>query len=126
MSWQTYVDANLIGTNKITGAAIYGHDGGKWASSAGFELKPEEFKHLISGFKPNSELFGTGFYLAGVKYFTIKADERSVYGKKESSGCVCVKTGKALIIALYDENSTPGEVAKIAENLADYLISVSF
>lgn len=39
MSWQTYVDSNLVGTGKLNQAAIHGHNGGLWATSAGFSVK---------------------------------------------------------------------------------------
>lgn len=42
MSWQSYVDEQLIGTGFVINAAILGHDGGVWATSAGFALKPGE------------------------------------------------------------------------------------
>lgn len=38
MSWQAYVDNNLIGTGNVSQAAIYGHAGGVWATSAGFQV----------------------------------------------------------------------------------------
>lgn len=39
MSWQSYVDEQLVGTGNITQAAIVGLDGNAWAQSAGFGLK---------------------------------------------------------------------------------------
>ena len=36
MSWQAYVDQQLLGTGTVTKAAIYGLDGGCWATSPGF------------------------------------------------------------------------------------------
>ena len=39
MSWQAYVDTNLVGTGKIVNAAIIGHDGNTWATSKGFAVK---------------------------------------------------------------------------------------
>lgn len=39
MSWQAYVDTNLVGTKKILKAAIYGHDGSLWATSQGFNVR---------------------------------------------------------------------------------------
>ncbi len=39
MSWQAYVDSNLVGTKKITKAAIHGHDGSLWATSKGFSVR---------------------------------------------------------------------------------------
>ena len=38
MSWQTYVDTNLVGTGKVQKAAIFGLDGSQWATSAGFTV----------------------------------------------------------------------------------------
>ena len=38
MSWQAYVDTNLIGTGKVQRAAIFGHDGSCWATSEGFSV----------------------------------------------------------------------------------------
>lgn len=38
MSWQGYVDNNLVGTGKITQAAIIGLKGGVWATSADFNV----------------------------------------------------------------------------------------
>jgi profilin len=38
MSWQTYVDSNLVGTKKIAQAVIVGHDGNQWAASKGFAV----------------------------------------------------------------------------------------
>lgn len=38
MSWQSYVDTNLVGTGNVTSAAIVGLKGGVWAASAGFTV----------------------------------------------------------------------------------------
>lgn len=38
MSWQSYVDTNLLGTGNVSQAAIYGLNGGEWAKSAGFQV----------------------------------------------------------------------------------------
>jgi len=38
MSWQSYVDDQLIATKVIKQAVIAGHDGNIWASSAGFAV----------------------------------------------------------------------------------------
>ena len=39
MSWQAYVDSNLLGTGHVSQAAIYGLNGGEWAKSAGFQVR---------------------------------------------------------------------------------------
>ena len=38
MSWQSYVDDQLISTKMIKNAVIAGHDGNIWAASAGFPV----------------------------------------------------------------------------------------
>lgn len=38
MSWQQYVDSNLVGTGHVSKAAIYGLNGGQWAVSPGFSV----------------------------------------------------------------------------------------
>lgn len=38
MSWQSYVDTNLVGTGNVTSAAIVGLKGGVWAASTGFTV----------------------------------------------------------------------------------------
>jgi hypothetical protein len=39
MSWQAYVDNNLIGTKKVAQGAIHGLDGNRWATSPGFNVR---------------------------------------------------------------------------------------
>ncbi|KAJ3216729.1 profilin, required for normal timing of actin polymerization in response to thermal stress [Dinochytrium kinnereticum] len=126
MSWQAYVDSNLVGTGKITQAAIHGHDGSLWATSAGFTISQTEAKKLAEAFKDASGIRAGGLHIANVKYFTLRADDRSIYGKKEATGVVCVKSKQAILIGVYGEKSQPGEATKIVEALADYLISVGY
>ena len=38
MSWQQYVDSNLVGTGMVTAAGIYDLQGNPWAYSAGFAV----------------------------------------------------------------------------------------
>jgi len=38
MSWQDYVDKQLLASRCVTRAAIAGHDGNVWAKSDGFEV----------------------------------------------------------------------------------------
>ncbi|CAG8468655.1 9925_t:CDS:2 [Paraglomus brasilianum] len=127
MSWQGYVDNNLLGTGKISDAAIYGHDGSAWATSPGFSVKPVEFRALFDGFKDdNSPLFGSGIRVNAVKYFTLKADARSCYGKLGDDGIIAVKTNQAILIGTYKDPIKPGPATLVVENLADYLIGVGY
>jgi profilin len=38
MSWQAYIDNQLLATGKIAQAAIYGLNGSLWATSPGFSV----------------------------------------------------------------------------------------
>lgn len=38
MSWQDYVDNQLLASQCVSRAAIAGHDGGVWAKSEGFDV----------------------------------------------------------------------------------------
>eukprot|EP01117_Protostelium_nocturnum_P020532 TRINITY_DN9283_c1_g1_i1.p2 TRINITY_DN9283_c1_g1~~TRINITY_DN9283_c1_g1_i1.p2 ORF type:complete len:127 (-),score=45.87 TRINITY_DN9283_c1_g1_i1:137-517(-) len=126
MSWQTYVDTNLVGSGAVSQAAIFGHDGSKWAASAGFNVTAQEAKNLAAGYKDASSLRANGIHLSGVKYLTLRADDRSIYGKKGAAGVITVKTGKAVLIGVYNENTQPGQAASVVEKLADYLIEQGF
>ena len=46
---------------------------------------PEEIQSVVASFAeedPNKKIWGTGFKIEGEKYVTIKAEDKSVYGKK--------------------------------------------
>jgi len=122
MSWQEYVDSNLVGTGNVKKALIMGHDGSAWAATAGFSISATEAKKIINAFKDSSEVLASGIHIQGDKYMAIKSDDRSVYGKKGASGCINVKTNQAVLVALYDETIQPGQAANTVERLADYLI----
>ncbi|KAI8807174.1 profilin [Cladochytrium replicatum] len=126
MSWQAYVDTNLVGTGKIAQAAIHGHSGQVWATSVGFSVNSSEVQTLVAAFTDPSPLRASGLHLGGVKYIALKCDERSIYAKKGADGAVCVKTNQAVLIGIYKEPVQPGEATKVVEALADYLISVSY
>ncbi|KAH8828111.1 profilin [Flagelloscypha sp. PMI_526] len=126
MSWQTYVDSNLLGTGKIAKAAILGLQGGVWAASTGYTLAPEEQNAAINAFKSPDEALANGIRAAGQKFFTLQATDRSVYGKKAADGIVLVKTKQAVLVAEYTAPIQAGEATPIVEGLADYLIGVGY
>jgi len=120
MSWQAYVDDQLVGAG-LTGGVLLGHDGSVWASK-NFNIQGTEGAGLANLFKNPANVFATGIFLGGNKYMGIKGDERSIYGKKGATGVATAKTGQAIIIGYYDEKVQPGNAAVIVEKLADYLI----
>ena len=81
MSWQGYVDNNLVGTGKVSMAAIIGLKGGVWASSPGLNVSTEEQTAIIKGLDDPSPLQANGIFVSGKKYLTLQANPRSIYGK---------------------------------------------
>jgi len=77
---------------------------------------------VVAAFKDPASVFASGITIDGVKYLGIKADARSLYGKKGTAGVVVVKTGQAILIGVYNETAQPGNATNTVEKLADYLI----
>ncbi|RDB16497.1 Profilin [Hypsizygus marmoreus] len=126
MSWQSYVDTNLVGSGKVSKAAIIGLQGGVWAASPGYTISTEEQNALIKGYGNPAGLFASGFRLGGEKFFTVQVNDRSIYGKKQADGVAIVKTKQAILVAEYAAPIQAGESTPTVENLADYLISVGY
>lgn len=113
----------MVGTGFITKGAIFGLNGAQWCTSPGyipfcdpsllltsrFQLSGPEATALIAGFNDAGPLRANGLWLQGAKYLVLRADERSIYGKKGAGGVVAVKTGQAVLIGIYDENIQPGQ-----------------
>ncbi|RUP47080.1 P-loop containing nucleoside triphosphate hydrolase protein [Jimgerdemannia flammicorona] len=82
MSWQAYVDTNLIGSSFVQSAAIYGLQGGVWAASPDFKLLDDEHKAVVGAFSDPAGIRENGLHINGVRHFALQATERSIYGKK--------------------------------------------
>merc|ERR1712002_1005643 len=65
MSWQSYVDDQLISTNMIENAVIAGHDGNIWASSAGFNVTAAELKVILDRYSSTDQLAMNGVTVEG-------------------------------------------------------------
>merc|ERR1712137_337277 len=53
MSWQTYVDTQMM-EKKLKQAAIAGLDGSIWAKSAEFNITPEDVKKVLTNYNDTS------------------------------------------------------------------------
>jgi len=122
MSWQAYVDQQLVGTGCVTSGAIIGLDGSIWAKSPSLNFGNGETQTLAKLHANPADAQAKGIFIASSKYMTLRADNRSIYGKKGAGGVVVVKTNQAVLIGLYNENIQPGQCANAVEKLADYLI----
>lgn len=117
MSWQAYVDQNLVGTGHVTKGAIFGLQGGKWACSPGFKISDAEAAAVVKGFSQPS-----GSYLIeGQKYMQLQATDTTINGKLGKGGFVAEKTGMAVVIGVYQEPIQPGSAAVTVGKLADFL-----
>ncbi|WPK25144.1 hypothetical protein PUMCH_002447 [Australozyma saopauloensis] len=126
MSWNAYTDS-LTGTGKIDKAAIYSVAGDSlWAESGAFQIAPQEITAIAGGYNDPSQLQAHGLHVEGQKYFLLRADERSIYGKQEDTGIVAVKTKQAILIAHYPSGVQAPEATTVVEKLADYLISLGY
>merc|ERR1712209_139089 len=115
MSWQSYVDEQLIASGMVTAAAIAGHDGNIWAKSNGFNASPDEVKRLLSNWGPNLAMGGVT--VNAFKYMFLSSNEKVVRGKKGSSGVHICKTSQAVIIACYSEPIVAEQCAVTTEKL---------
>lgn len=126
MSWNAYTDS-LKSTGKIDKAAIYSVAGDSlWAESGGFQIAPQEIQSIVGAYSDPSELQASGLRIEGQKYFLLKVDERSVYGKLDDTGIVAVKTKQAIVVAHYPSGVQAVEATAVVEKLADYLIGVGY
>ena len=76
-------ERSLVGTGDVDKAAIFNTEGNSvWASSPNFHISPTEMAEVVACYKDNAKAFSSGFHVGGTKYLTIKADERSLYGKQ--------------------------------------------
>lgn len=126
MSWQGYVDQQLMGSKVITKAIIAGHDGTIWAKTDNINPSREELKLLSDSFPDQSNLTMSGVTVGSEKFFYLSGNERVVRCKKGKAGLHAMKTLKAVLVAIFEEPVQHPQVAGVVESLGDYLISVSF
>jgi len=126
MSWQDYVDKQLLASGCVTKAVIAGLDGNIWAKSQEFEPSKEELSKLLLGFEKEELLTSGGVRLAGSRYIYLSGTDKIIRAKLGKVGVHCVKTQKAVVVALYEDPIQPQQAASVVEKLGDYLISHSY
>ncbi|KAF9376076.1 hypothetical protein CPC16_000379 [Podila verticillata] len=123
MSWQSYVDSNLVGTGKVSKAAIVGlTDSSTWATSAGFTVAKTEADALVKAFTNSGDAFASGLYIEGKKFVVLNADDKVIRARQGATGIICAKTIQCVLIGYYNETIQAGDCSVIVENLAQYLI----
>jgi profilin len=126
MSWQDYVDNQLIASQCVSKACIAGLDGGVWAKSDGFEVSKDELAKLVQGFDKQDIMTSNGVTLAGQRYIYLSGTDRVIRAKFGKIGVHCMKTIQAVIVSIYEEPVQPQQAASIVEKLGDYLITCGY
>lgn len=124
MSWQDYVDNQLLASQCVSKAAIAGHDGGVWAKSEGFEVSKEEVAKIVQGFDKTELLTSGGVTLAGQRYIYLSGTDRVIRAKLGKTGVHCMKTQQAVIVSIYEEPVQPQQAgihSRKAGRLSNYL-----
>ncbi|KAK0751086.1 profilin [Schizothecium vesticola] len=133
MSWQAYVDSSLVGSGHIDKAAIISAAGDSvWATTPGFDVKPEEIKAIVNilaekGSGPAvDKALSEGIYILGERYVAFNIADRHIYGRQGRTGIIIVKTGQAILVGHYGEHAQAGNSTTTVEALADYLIKAGY
>uniref|UniRef100_A0A1L8E5E0 Profilin n=1 Tax=Nyssomyia neivai TaxID=330878 RepID=A0A1L8E5E0_9DIPT len=126
MSWQDYVDNQLLASKCVHKAAIAGHDGGVWAKSDEFEVTKDEISKLVKGFEKQDLLTSGGVTLAGQRYIYLSGTDRVIRAKLGKVGVHCMKTHQAVIVSIYEDPVQPQQAASIVEKLGDYLLTCGY
>eukprot|EP00992_Anisonema_acinus_P012429 TRINITY_DN8113_c0_g1_i1.p1 TRINITY_DN8113_c0_g1~~TRINITY_DN8113_c0_g1_i1.p1 ORF type:complete len:128 (-),score=34.84 TRINITY_DN8113_c0_g1_i1:134-517(-) len=127
MSWQTYVDSNLVGSGHVTqGAMLSAADGSVWATSAGFTVAPAEGAAVVAALADIAKFQQSGITVNGVKYFCVKAAPGELIGKKGAAGIAIYKSAQAILVGVYGEGINPANCNMTVEGLKDYLVGVGY
>lgn len=126
MSWQSYVDNQLMGSGMVEKAIIAGHDGAIWAKSENINPSTDELSKLSNSFNDQVPLTMSGLVIGGEKFVYLSGTDRVVRCKKGKSGLHAMKTQQAVLVAVFTEPVQHPHVASIVESLGDYLISLQY
>ena len=123
MSWQAYVDDNLLASGSVTAAGIYDLQGNPWAYSAGFAAQIAEVAAISGHLHADaSGLAATGLVIAGVKYMFVRGETgEMVVGKKGNEGVVVYKCNTCLVVAYHNDKIQPGACNMTVGKLVDFL-----
>ncbi|KAF4126817.1 profilin, partial [Geosmithia morbida] len=121
----------LVATGHIDKAAIISVAGDSvWATSSGFDIKPEEMKVIASIVSGDSaakdKAFADGLFITGERFVVARAEDRSIYARSGRTGVAIAKTKQAIIVGHHGEAQVAGNVNSTVEGLADYLIGLGY
>ena len=104
-SLQTYVDRDLVGSRRVSRAAVFSlSDSKSVAASSGFMVNSVELQRILAGFDAPLTVRTRGIVVAETNYTVVRADGREICAIRGTAGCVCARSAKHLLVALYDES----------------------
>merc|ERR1711991_1030212 len=118
MSWQGYIDT--LEKQDVDAAAIIGFNGASWAASPDSLLSRmtvEEGVALVAAFQKPSEFVRSGVVVGGKAFLFIRNSDRSVLGKLATETVLCVRTQKAVVVALFHAKNL-SHCSAVVEKLA--------
>jgi len=126
MSWQEYIDKQLMASGVVKHAVIAGHDGIIWAKSDKFNPIDDDMISVFKGFGDKGLLQTSGLTIGGERYIYLSGDDKIIRAKKGKIGVHCMKTKQAVVVALYEDPVQPQQCATVVEKLGEYLESCGY
>ncbi|MFH4977862.1 hypothetical protein AB6A40_004571 [Gnathostoma spinigerum] len=123
MSWNTYVDSNLIATKNVTKAAIFRSDGQILAKSGGFNILNSEAKAAAAAFNKKDDAYAHGLIIGKRKYLVVIVEPGLIIGSTHEEGFFIYKTKENFIISFYGDRMTAAKCRLTTGRLADYFLS---
>ena len=129
MSWQEYVDVELIGSGYCKTASIIGMDGTEHAVSLNGHIEKNEITNLISLFgDAKKRQAGNKLKLKGNECVIKFGGDRTISCQIEDSkdGFICVKTKQTIIVTGYGDYISHDDCWNVIQKFSDYLILKGF
>eukprot|EP00668_Euglena_longa_P001211 GGOE01001436.1.p2 GENE.GGOE01001436.1~~GGOE01001436.1.p2 ORF type:complete len:127 (-),score=38.70 GGOE01001436.1:149-529(-) len=122
MSWQTYVDINLMGNGHNQHAAILSRGDGKLlAASSGFHIAPDEVEQLGQLLRSPQEAMRGSVTLAGSAYPIKKAERDALHGRQGPISCCVAQSKECIVVSVSRETGTEAGPV-VCEGVRDFLV----
>ncbi|KAL2005146.1 hypothetical protein VTN00DRAFT_2996 [Thermoascus crustaceus] len=127
MSWDGYINDNIIKTGQVDQAVLIDLTGASvWGKSAGIEISPQEMNAIAFAFNNAESAQANGIYVGGTKYIFNKINEVEnipvLHCAKGKTGIVAAKCGRSILVARYPESVPYGNAIEAMQNQAKHLI----
>uniref|UniRef100_F7C1U4 Profilin n=1 Tax=Ornithorhynchus anatinus TaxID=9258 RepID=F7C1U4_ORNAN len=115
---------SLLGTKHVENAAIIKlQDQSVWVASPGFNVSAQDAYMLISAIASRSvQVRREGLYFTEKDYKCVRADEYSLYAKRDDEGVVVAKTDRYLVVGTYNQFMYPSVCVEAVEKLGKMIL----